>query len=69
MKSADVIRTLEANGWSLARQRGSHLQFRKKGVAALVTVPHPKRDLPIGTLKSIEKASGLNLRNPVRGKE
>ena len=25
----------------------------------LVTVPHPKRDLPIGTLRSIEKASGL----------
>jgi predicted RNA binding protein YcfA (HicA-like mRNA interferase family) len=27
-----------------------------------VTVPHPKRDIPIGTLKSIEKQSGLKLR-------
>jgi predicted RNA binding protein YcfA (HicA-like mRNA interferase family) len=27
-----------------------------------VTVPHPKRDIPIGTLKSIEKQAGLKLR-------
>ena len=26
-----------------------------------VTVPHPKRDLPIGTLKSIERQSGIRL--------
>jgi predicted RNA binding protein YcfA (HicA-like mRNA interferase family) len=27
-----------------------------------VTVPHPKRDLPIGTIRSIEKQSGVTLR-------
>ncbi|MGH6677677.1 MAG: type II toxin-antitoxin system HicA family toxin [Bradyrhizobium sp.] len=27
-----------------------------------VTVPHPERDIPVGTLKSIEKQSGLKLR-------
>jgi hypothetical protein len=27
-----------------------------------VTVPHPKRDMPIGTLRSIEDQSGLKLR-------
>jgi len=26
-----------------------------------VTVPHPKRDVPIGTLRSIEKQCGLKL--------
>jgi len=26
------------------------------------TVPHPKRDLPTGTLRSIEKQSGVKLR-------
>jgi predicted RNA binding protein YcfA (HicA-like mRNA interferase family) len=26
-----------------------------------VTVPDPKRDVPIGTLRSIEKQSGLKL--------
>jgi predicted RNA binding protein YcfA (HicA-like mRNA interferase family) len=25
-------------------------------------VPHPKRDIPIGTLRSIEKQAGLKLR-------
>jgi predicted RNA binding protein YcfA (HicA-like mRNA interferase family) len=26
-----------------------------------VTVPHPRKDIPYGTLKSIEKAIGLKL--------
>lgn len=30
--------------------------------AGRVTVPHPKRDLPIGTLRSIEKQSGIKLK-------
>lgn len=59
MKSADVIKALKAAGWEQVRQRGSHCQFRKPGNPNLVTVPHPKRDMPIGTLRSIEKASGL----------
>jgi len=59
MKSADVIKVLKADGWEQVRQRGSHCQFRKPGNPNLVTVPHPKRDLPIGTLRSIEKTSGL----------
>lgn len=59
MKSADVIKVLRANGWEQVRQRGSHCQFRHPDSPMLVTVPHPKRDLPIGTLRSIEKASGL----------
>lgn len=62
MKSADVIKELNADGWTQVRQRGSHCQFRKEGNPNLVTVPHPKRDLPVGTLRSIEKASGLTFR-------
>jgi len=27
-----------------------------------VTVPHPKKDLPIGTLESIEKQADIKLR-------
>ena len=59
MKSADVIKVLKANGWEQVRQKGSHCQFRKPGSPNLVTVPHPKRDLPIGTLRHIERSSGL----------
>lgn len=29
--------------------------------AGLVTVPHPERDLPVGTVKAIERQSGIQL--------
>lgn len=60
--SKDVIRALEADGWSQAGQTGSHVHFKHETKRGKVTVPHPVKDLPIGTLKSIEKASGTKLR-------
>jgi predicted RNA binding protein YcfA (HicA-like mRNA interferase family) len=62
MKSADVVTALKADGWTVANQRGSHIQFKHSTKPGRVTVPHPKRDLKIGTLKSIERQSGLRLR-------
>ncbi|HEX7887683.1 MAG TPA: type II toxin-antitoxin system HicA family toxin [Phenylobacterium sp.] len=62
MNSREVIKALEADGWIEVAQRGSHKQFKHPTNAGRVTVPHPKRDLPIGTLRSIEKQSGLTLR-------
>ncbi|TPI53946.1 MULTISPECIES: type II toxin-antitoxin system HicA family toxin [unclassified Mesorhizobium] len=44
------------------RRKGSHAQFKHTTKPGRVKVPHPKRDIPIGTLKSIEKQSGLKLR-------
>lgn len=61
MRSRDVIRKLGAAGWFEVRQAGSHKQFRHAEREGTVTVPHPKKDLPIGTLKSISKASGVPL--------
>lgn len=58
MNSRDVIRRLGADGWELARTKGSHHQYRHPSKPGLVTVPHPKRDLPIGTLRSIAKQAG-----------
>jgi predicted RNA binding protein YcfA (HicA-like mRNA interferase family) len=62
MKSGDVIRVLEANGWTRVAQKGSHVQFKHPTRKGRVTVPHPRRDLAVGTLKSIEQQSGLTLR-------
>jgi len=53
-----VIRRLKAEGWTLARTKGSHRQYRHPERPGLVTVPHPKRDLPKGTLRSIAKQAG-----------
>lgn len=62
MRSANVIRALRKAGWAEVRQSGSHKQFRHPNRSGTVTVPHPKSELAIGTLKSIEKQSGLKLR-------
>jgi predicted RNA binding protein YcfA (HicA-like mRNA interferase family) len=59
--SAEVIRTLRADGWVLVRTKGSHQHFKHPNKPGIVTVPHPRKDIPIGTLKSIEKQSGVTL--------
>jgi predicted RNA binding protein YcfA (HicA-like mRNA interferase family) len=60
--SRDVLRALKSDGWEEVAQKGSHVQFKHPSKPGRVTVPHPKRDLPVGTLKSIEKQAGINLR-------
>lgn len=61
MNSRAIIKQLEAHGWMLMRTTGSHHHFKHPEKSGLVTVPHPKRDLPTGTVKSIERQSGLKL--------
>ena len=62
MKSKDVIAKIAAAGWERVAVSGSHHQFKHPTRKGRVTVPHPKRDLAIGTLKSIERQSGVKLR-------
>ncbi|WP_298886430.1 type II toxin-antitoxin system HicA family toxin [uncultured Bradyrhizobium sp.] len=62
MDCRDIISALQKDGWVQVAQKGSHLQFKPPSKTGCVTVPHPKRDIPLGTLKSIEKQSGLKLR-------
>jgi len=44
------------------RTKGSHAQYRHPTKPGLVTVPMHPGDLPIGTLKSIEKQAVIKLR-------
>ena len=60
MKVRDVIKLIEADGWSLVSTRGSHRQFKHPFKKGRVTVAgkldldlHPK------TLKSVLKQAGL----------
>jgi len=62
VNSRAVIRTLEADGWYRVAQKGSHIQFRHHMKPGRVTVPHPDRDIPVGTLRSIERQARLKLR-------
>ena len=50
------------DGWYEVNQAGSHKQFKHPVKKGRVTLPHPKREIPIGTLKSIEKQAGIKLR-------
>jgi len=61
MNSRDVIKVLQKNGWYEVAQAGSHKQFKHATRPGRVTVPHPKRDIPAGTLKSIERQAGIKL--------
>lgn len=57
--SRDVIRRLEADGWYEVNVVGSHHQYKHPEKTGRVTVKHPDKDIPIKTLKSIERQSGL----------
>jgi len=43
--------------------RGSHCQFKHPSKPGKITVPHPRRDLPEGTLRSIFRQAGLPWRS------
>jgi len=59
MKSDDLKRLIEKDGWKLERTKGSHYHFKHPTKKGLVTIPHPKKDLPKGTINSIFKQAGL----------
>jgi predicted RNA binding protein YcfA (HicA-like mRNA interferase family) len=62
VNSREIIKAIKAVGWKHVDTTGDHWQFKHPTRPGRVTVPHPKRDLPMGTLKSIEKQAGVNLR-------
>lgn len=62
VSSREIIRKLKADGWFKVATQGSHLQLKHPTKPGRVTVPHPKKDLPLGTLKSIERQANLKLR-------
>jgi predicted RNA binding protein YcfA (HicA-like mRNA interferase family) len=62
VSSREVIKAIEADGWYEVGQEGSHKQFRHSTKQGRTTVPHPKKELAIGTLKGIERQSGVKLR-------
>ena len=54
---------IEADGWFMARSRGSHRQYKHPTKPGLVTVSgHPADRLAPGTLNSVLKQAGLKER-------
>lgn len=50
---------VKAAGWYWVRTKGSHYHFKHPDRPGIVTIPHPEKDVPIGTEKSILKQAGL----------
>ncbi len=60
MKTKEVIKLLEGNGWSQLRMRGDHRIFGKRGARRPIVVPGSLNDdLKEGTLNSIFREAGL----------
>jgi predicted RNA binding protein YcfA (HicA-like mRNA interferase family) len=54
--SKRIVKRLLAEGFERVSVKGSHHKFRKG--SHVVVVPHPKRDLPLGTARSIARMAG-----------
>jgi len=60
LRSEEIIRVLNRNGFGLISQRGSHQKWRNPDTGKQVIVPHHKgKQLPLGTMKSIIEGSGI----------
>ena len=62
MRSIDIVKLLEADGWLLRSVRGSHHVFQHPSKPGHITVPHPKKDLGIGLVHKLLKQAGLRAR-------
>jgi predicted RNA binding protein YcfA (HicA-like mRNA interferase family) len=53
--SRDIIARLRAEGFELISVRGSHHKFRNALTGKTAIVIHPRKDIPVGTVRSIYK--------------
>lgn len=57
--SKEIIKILEQQGFIFVSQKGSHAKYRKGPNTAIV--PVPRKEIPIGTFRSIVRQSGLDI--------
>lgn len=62
ISSREIIKQMKADGWVKVGQAGDHIHFKHPTKPGKATVPHPKKDIPPGTVSAIEKQTGLRLR-------
>lgn len=65
VSGAQLIQVLQYCGWTVKRQKGSHVVLTKRGCRLTLSVPfHP--ELATGTLKGILKDAGLTVDDLLR---
>jgi len=61
MDAKEILKQLKVEGWEVLRQKGSHIQMGKG--EKRTTVPnHGKHDIKIGTLRKIERDTGIKFK-------
>jgi predicted RNA binding protein YcfA (HicA-like mRNA interferase family) len=58
LSGAEAVKVFEKAGWTVDRQRGSHVVLVKEGHPATLSVPDHK-ELAKGTLRSLVRAAGM----------
>lgn len=58
MNSAELIKKLEHEGWKRVGGKGDHMKFKHPEKPGHVVVPHPRKDIRMGTLRSIYRQAG-----------
>jgi predicted RNA binding protein YcfA (HicA-like mRNA interferase family) len=60
LRPREVVRAFERLGWSVARQRSSHIVMTKPGHVATLSIPdHP--EVARGTLRTLIAKAGLTV--------
>jgi len=65
LSGSAAVRTFEAAGWLIARQKGSHIILIKQGRRANLSVPLHK-ELDPGTLRGLVRDAGMTVAEFVR---
>ena len=60
MSGAEVVRVFQNLGWTVARQRGSHIIMIKDGERATLSVPD-HREVARGTLRGLIRSAGVTM--------
>ncbi len=58
--SKAIVSILEKEGFEKVSQKGSHVKMKHPD-GRIVIVPHPKKDLPLGTVRNIFKSAQIAL--------
>lgn len=62
----EIVTVLLACGFILISQKGSHAKFRKNNLT--VIVPMSKKEIPLGTFRSILRQANLDIADFLRKK-
>ncbi len=60
LNGQEVVRVFESFGWSVARQKSSHIIMTKEGEIATLSIPNHK-EVARGTLRSLIRAANLTV--------